>query len=418
MSACRTFLLSALAVLAASFNVARAEMPWMMPRSQPFFDIPWQAQHQACPWPWGVWTCEATAPNPRPPRIGPAPGAPGAPGASACGPDGCPCEDPGAIDFGVHPIAHRKCGWWFTGDFVPLMYDSNAHSGFANIGTTGVNVLNDNSLQTELGAGGRYELGVALTDCLAIEGSYNGHYSYKDEAGVRDTSANALGGIGNLSSPFSNFGVPALIPGLDFNNFVNVSLRNRYSTGDINFRYRVDSHPGPFDFFCLAGVRYLRIDEAFRYHSESGAPAAAINDVFVQTSNELWGPQLGLAGNIMVMDRYWVEVEAKGAVCNDSVSQQTVYTNSTALGGINAFNTAAAEERTAWVGDFSIVGNYQLTPNLSFRCGYQATWVAGVGLGIANFQTNPQVLTLGPGQLNHDRTAVYHGPVIGVTWQQ
>ena len=73
---------------------------------------------------------------------------------------------------------------------------------------------------------------------MAIEGSYNGHYSYKDEAGVRNNAANAIGGIGNLSSPFSNFGVPALIPGLDYNNFVNAVTINRPRTFGLRLGYK------------------------------------------------------------------------------------------------------------------------------------------------------------------------------------
>ena len=45
-----------------------------------------------------------------------------------------------------------------------------------------------------------------------------------------------------------------------------------------------------------------------------------------------------------------------------------------------------------------------------------ATIGPGVALAIDNFQTDINLLTLGPGQLVHDGTAVYHGPVVGVTW--
>lgn len=45
-------------------------------------------------------------------------------------------------------------------------------------------------------------------------------------------------------------------------------------------------------------------------------------------------------------------------------------------------------------------------------------WVDGVALASENLQADPDLLTLGPPQLVHDGSLVYHGPFAGLmfTW--
>lgn len=390
-------LCAALLALVWAGNLARAQQSDVLqnyPRAQPFFDLPWQRRYDMCPAPPAEWECD-------PEGNGEDSG--GMDGEDACTGDGCP-----------NWMARRKCGFYFTSDYAPTFYDHNTTTQFARLGPAGPFALDTGNLPTELNSGGRMVMGCQLLCRLGIEGSFQGFYSYSDQAAVRDTSLNAAAGIGNLQSPFSNFGVPAVV-GVDNNSLVGVSLQNRFNTADLNLRYLLDMPPGPFDITVLVGARFAKIDELFRYQSQTTTGAVVANDVAVTTRNELWGPQLGFVSSTLVTERFWIDFTAKGSLLHNAARQQTAVAINTNGQIANLMGTATAG-RTAFLLDGILVGNYQLTEGLSFHAGYQAIWIDGAALGVANFQTNLAQLLAGPAQVNTGATAIYHGPVLGMTW--
>jgi hypothetical protein len=229
--------------------------------------------------------------------------------------------------------------------------------------------------------------------------------SYRWESAAIATSA-----AGNLSSILSEFVVPP-DPVFDNNTEIWIAQEARMHSGEANLRYWVDMPPGPFDVSVLVGARYMQIDDRFRLHSTN---ALGENDVLSETENTLLGVQIGITGDFLIHPRFWITADIKGGIYNNDASLNYV------LDSFDPLEDAAfvgAAERTAFVGDFSVVAHWQMTPWLAFNLGYQATFVEGLALGFKNVQNPPFLDGINPPpstQFDDSGRLVYHGPVIGL----
>lgn len=364
--------------------------------AQPYFDFPPWARFSDCrPMPL-AWGFDPYAPYHS------------CDGAEACVPDHC-----GKGRF----VAHRPNAWYATADYVPLTFDTSRDIEFARLGPAGPTALSTSDLDMEFDSGGEFTVGRTIGDCWRIEGTYLGAYSWDDIAFVQDSSANALGGTGNLSSLLSEFALPP-VAGLDFNNFVSVQSFTSLTSGEVNLRYWVNMPPGPVDVSLLVGARYLNFEDRILFRSEADAPApgGAINQVRTRTANELYGLQLGIEGAILVTTHAWFDLDLKGAICQNTASQDTEYLNIDENALATIFPTGREQERTSFLGDISLMFNVQCTPSTVFRVGYQATFLTGMAIAAENIETNNVLLRGGPGRLDDTGELVYHGPAIGLTW--
>jgi hypothetical protein len=350
--------------------------------AQPYFDFPSWARFSGCrpgslPWGYEVF-----------------------PDYFACdgGCQGCPPESVSCLgDF----VVHRPNDWYGSADFVPLTIDYAQDIEAARVGPLGPTALSTSDLGPEFDAGGKFTFGRRL-GCYRVEGTYLGNYEWADAAVVT--------GAGDLSSLLSGFANP-VDPLLDNNDLVQIANQSRMQSYEANVRYWIEMPPGPFDVSLLVGARYMQIVEQFNFRSES---AAAINAVEVDTDNDMWGVQIGIAGDWLIHPRFWINLDLKGAMFDNQASQNTSYTIDAAA----PIPTAAAQDRTSWLFDLSLVGHWQMTPTMVFNIGYQATWVEGVAIAYENLQTDNTLLVNGPGVLDDRGRLVYHGPVIGLTWMR
>lgn len=332
-----------------------------------------------------------------------------------CGPDCGPC---GVMELPAHAI--RKATWYVAADLVPLRRDSHEEQAFAQRGILGLGptVLSSQDFDYPLDAGVQFMLGRRITEKLSFETTYLGSYEWNDTVFVRNNDINLAGGTGNLSSPFSDFGFLP-VTGLDFNNFVRADTSTNFESLEMNFRYRPDWVPyGAFDCSFLYGLRYVHIDERLSYHSESDepAPGGTVNDLNIAADNDMIGAQLGITSHFLITSRFWIDWDVKGALYNNHARQRTVFENTDANGALASFATEAGRDDTAFSGDVRIIGNYQFLERLTLRFGYQATWVESVATGVSNFESDADVLTLGPGEITTTDTIAFHGPVLGLMW--
>ncbi len=167
--------------------------------------------------------------------------------------------------------------------------------------------------------------------------------------------------------------------------------------------------------YMLYGVRFIDLRERFEYRTESASPGpgGSLNAIDVETDNDLIGFQLGSILEWRIEERGWITVELKGVVAHNEAAQATTGSLS---GLATTLDATRGESRTAFVGDLSVSVLYQFTPRLLGRVGYQSIWVDGVALASENLEGDADLLTLGPPQLVHDGSLVYHGPFAGLTW--
>jgi hypothetical protein len=302
-------------------------------------------------------------------------------------------------------------------------------------------VLSDSDFDTEFDPGIRAVIGRALGDWYRVEFSYFGSYEWGDVASVRygEALSDDNNGVGNLLSPFTNFGDPGGPPGLDplpeppgmnpiegfdYNEFASISFSSRLDNAEVNLRrrlcmpvqrnYRAEAS-------CLVGLRYMKVSEEFGYYSESPIATLPLEDrsttrVDVTTDNDLFGPQLGAMAQFLVHDRAWIDAEIKGALLFNqaATTMNTIWDEDSSEPIVGA--TDADEDATAFLGDISVNLNYQFAPAWTIRAGYNAYWLTGVALASENAILNTDTLISKPTALNHDGKVVYHGPSLGLVW--
>jgi hypothetical protein len=279
--------------------------------------------------------------------------------------------------------------------------------GLARVGPSGPVVLSTEDLRTEFTAGGKYTVGRRIFDCYRIEGTYIGYHNWFDERLVTSSEANALGGIGNLSTYLSGFSDP-IIAGLDGANTASAAVRSNFQSGEINVRYWGDMPPGPLDVSLLIGVRYIRMEDQFNFNSFADLPAPGGAAIALQTNtlNDMWGAQIGIEFACLVNSRVWVDFDLKGGMFSDRVE----LVNNADINGTTTLITDT-RTRTAWLGDLSLVANWQMTPYWILRAGYQALFFNGVSL--AHEQDVSPLFSNATGVLNDSGKVAYHGPILG-----
>jgi len=340
--------------------------------------------------------------------------------------------------------------WYASAELLPLFRDESGDVIFQRDGTTGLNAITAGEFDSEFNAGGRFVLGRSLGDWYRLEASYVGSYEWDDTIVVRNTDPitdPAQGGIGNLYSPFSNFGSPldangnpSGITDFDYNLFASTGFSSKMENVEINLRRRVrlltdlnlrrrsiynQGEPYVFqkraELSFLVGVRYMKLEERLAYLTRSNIPAGSANVVDVGADNDMIGAQLGLLSQFLVLPRTWVDFEIKGVLFQNRVDVRSSYLNTNNGGGNFQFTGADQRDRTAYLGELSLMFNHQFTRTITFRAGYTAMWVSQLALASQNMPPvvqNPsnQNIRVGPVLANHTGDLVYHGPSLGLVF--
>jgi hypothetical protein len=373
------------------------------PIAQPYFDFPNWARWANCrPHPL-MWQFDPFVPYAQPDNAACLSG-----DCAACPPESNSCVEA----F----VAHRPNGIYAIADFAPLTYNINHNVEIARLGAAGATALDTGALQSEFNAGTRLTLGYVLSPCVRVEGGYFGTYSWEDNIAVTNFDPNAQGGLGNLNTLLSNF---ADVAGLSGNDLVTLAQFSAFNSQEVNIRYWLDLPPGPFDVSLTLGFRHMATRESLALFSRAGAgnlPGADVdNNLLVNTSNDLWGGQLGIQVAWLQSAHTWVEFDGKGMMFHNNARQDSLYTRSDV---ILPFATGREQQRTAWGGDLALTYNIQFTPGLVLRLGYQAVFLNGVALSADNIQRDNNLLQNGPAQLNDSGEVVYHGPIVGLMWNR
>ncbi|MEX2173849.1 MAG: BBP7 family outer membrane beta-barrel protein [Pirellulaceae bacterium] len=350
------------------------------PVAQPYFDFPNWARFSDCrpdPLAWGYEVF---------PNYGPV--------DCAYEPNSVACE----VDF----VAHRSDTWYASADFAPLTIDYQNDFDIARLGATGETLLDTGELRPEFDAGGKFTVGRRVFGCYRIEGTYLGNYDWQDTVLLTNDDA-------DLSTFLSDFADPP-IAGLDGASSVSMSFQSSFQSAEANIRYWAEMPPGPFDVSYLVGARYLRIHEQFNFLGDVPVPAT-LNDSQVNTENDLYGVQIGIQGATLLSTRWWIDFDLKGGIYNNQTSVATSFIqNGVETGGF------VERDRTAWVGDLSLVANWQMTPQWTFRIGYQAIFVNGLALAPDNTLANADLFGTNTARLDDSGELAYHGPIIGLMW--
>ena len=280
-------------------------------------------------------------------------------------------------------------------------------------------VLSTGDLNYDFTAAGRLVVGHAIDECLQIEGVYFGVTEGDNTATVRDNTPNVHGGFGNLFSPFGGFGSTPIL-GLDFNNLAQIHYTSSLYGAELNIRRKLPTSPSKLTTSILFGVRYTGLPESFDYDTNSDITKAgtvmtngSLNSIHVATTNEMVGPQIGALFEFYGENRWWVNVEMKAAIMNNRSTQSTTYTNVN-NGTTTVYSGNLREDHTAFAEELAVSAVYRWSPHFTTQIGYKALWMQNLALAPDNLNTDIDILTTGPAQLNHASSTVYHGPYAGI----
>ena len=223
------------------------------------------------------------------------------------------------------------------------------------------------------------------------------------------TSAQAADPMGNLYSPFTNFGTTQ-DSRVDYNSLVEIHLVSRLEGGELNLKCQLPLPDGDPTVMLLFGVRHLGIREEFDY---SSVPTGNANPVSIHahTNNNIWGPQIGGLVDYG-HDDVWLHFEGKAAICNNDADREL----EASINGIDASHPRLASSGTAMVADISASVVWRPTSALTARVGYQAMWVDQVALAARNFASDVATLSDAAAEppINARGTLIYHGPFAGL----
>ncbi|MEZ6072862.1 MAG: BBP7 family outer membrane beta-barrel protein [Pirellulales bacterium] len=297
-------------------------------------------------------------------------------------------------------------------DIVFARYGSDAASGQA-----GAVAVSTDNFDPDFSGGVRAFIGRQLGDWYRVEASYTGGLSWEEAYHLRDDTPNSLGGVGTLTTAIARFG-DSEVAGLDYNDFVSVALRTEMDTVEINLRRKVAMPTPNAETSFLVGLRLSQIGENFGYRSFSNVPPVngAINELAIDTDNDMVGVQLGMLGQFLDRSRIWVDFEIKGSINHNQTSQSTSYTYTDNNNVTMSYLTSRDESRTTFTGEISLAANCNFTRTLTLRGGYNVLWVGGLALAEENIPGNVTDLTAGPGTLFNDGELFFHGPFLGLTW--
>lgn len=302
--------------------------------------------------------------------------------------------------------------WNVLADFLMLKRNQSHSVPFATLNNNERVVLATRVQDFPFRPAMRLGLGVPLSPRMRVEGLYFGLVNWTETAAVRDNTANAIGGTGNLFSRLSDFGNPASTA-LDYNSLASFAYYSALDNGEFNLRHRLPTPPY-VEASLLVGGRYISVRERLSFGTSSNIPTH--NLVETRTINDLVGLQIGAALNCPVHFGWWFQGEIKGVLLQNNASQATQYTHTDSSGAVTTYLGNKSNKFATYAGDLSLMLSYQVTPNIVTRFGYQAFWFDGLALASQNVERNINILTLGPAQLLHGGRVVYHGPHVGITF--
>jgi len=359
---------------------------------------------------------------------------PGTPAASLpAEPDFAPAETSIAAEGFAGYYQSPLPFWYFEAQALALKRDASGNTDFAaritevttpeGTEATTTMVLGTRDLHFDFRAGGRALVGRTLGDWFGLEVAYFGLGDWNQIAAVRDVTPIdvEIEGVtqtvnGSLFSPFTDFGNPRTV-GLDYNNFAYISYFSTLDSLEWNLRGRLPMPSDRLQGSLLVGGRYMNVRERFHYRTESEIPAAlgTTNTVSTWTGNEMLGVQIGAQFEFQVEPDWWVDCEIKGVIFDNRADQSTTYVNIN-NGVEQTYSRGRADNRSTFALDLRLMFTCQISPRLSTRVGYEALWVDGLALASENFNSDVNILMLGPATLSSGGKVVYHGPHIGVTW--
>jgi hypothetical protein len=280
-------------------------------------------------------------------------------------------------------------------------------------------VVSTSELPYDFATTGTFSVARSLGDCLQLEAIFTGAVSTSNSEAARDNTPNPRGGIGDLYSPFSNFGQSTPINGLDYNKFAAIDYTSDFNSVELNLRRRVSGAPWDGGLTLLCGLRYVGLPENLSYQTESDITRSgtvvtngATNDIHVATSNDMLGVQIGCLCEFCEENGWCLDIGVKAGLLNNHCGETSTYINVNS-GTTTGYVSNQSGNHTSLAGELNVALCKRWSPHFTGILGYQALWLTGTALAQDNFNTNIAFYTSLDTQLAHSTLITYNEIYVG-----
>ena len=171
----------------------------------------------------------------------------------------------------------------------------------------------------------------------------------------------------------------------------------------------------------LIGTRLANVNEAFTFDSRrtNVSTSKFSGNYDIQTQNWLWG--LNLGGELISQNEsyYWgLRGRVTPAISFAANQQQAAGVNTLppsppvdpVARGSFSWRQAAEQIGPGFIGDLTILGGWQVTPNFAVQVGYDFLWVAGIATATRQFNLD----NVRPNSIDGGGQILYNGLSMGV----
>lgn len=333
--------------------------------------------------------------------------------------------------------------YWERGNLGSRVVDISADGVSSTLATATANIVQTtDAVQQGFQPGfrifGRYDVG-ALS---LLEVGYTGLLNQTANSSVTSpVAAGTPDGLGDLFSPFSNFGqdpFPFGILNNDLETFEEtdralthaLSLDTNLQTAEVNYRRYWGGYNPRLSGTLLAGFRYTRLDEQFVFSSIGGdfnpgdtagtVPFGVSTATFqVSADNDLAGFQLGGDATYVIRQGIRLQTEGKVGIFNNDIDVQTTF--ATSDDNPAPFTEAFSNNQVAFITDARLTLIVDVLPSVSIKAGYDVLFLNSIATAVdnINFTGIPAGVT-GIGArvpaFADESDAVFHGAHIGLEY--
>lgn len=219
--------------------------------------------------------------------------------------------------------------------------------------------------------------------------------------GILSSELSKTDSFNDPTSQLEIFRLP-ITANFDAANSVSASYNSKLQNAELNAVYR---YSDSLDLF--AGVAKVTLDERFKIVSDDSL-AAGIGTYTINTSNDMLGPQLGLAYNYKPGANYSLYFIGKLAWLKNDANQNQYVDDAPTFTRSNS----ASDSHSSTMYDVRLGLNYYFTQQLAMNLGYQLIKVSDVALAESQFNTS----IAGSNTLNKGDSVSWDGFTLGLSY--
>ncbi len=198
---------------------------------------------------------------------------------------------------------------------------------------------------------------------------------------------------------------------------IQTRLASKLYSFELNMNHQVTEN-----IEAIAGFRYVRLKDNLSLNIPDATTAffnlPSPTSAQTEASNDLFGGQIGARARLWQGRRFSLTTDGKAGIYGNGAHQRSSITTQDPLFGNLKSTANDFNDTVAFVGEWTLQGNYKLTDRWSVDLGYQLLWIDGVAVGTEQLTaSNYKLAGVGPGNGidSHDHV-FYQGILLGLNY--